>query len=173
MKSVYDINLINFWKRKTKITQIWNTVLAVLTGRGGVNTLPPNIEVKTISAPPKKVHLCHFIAGFSSNTKTNAGTACRSWMRCRWFGEAASWCTPCRGCLLFFNLLWIVSSFISNLTETISSRIRGWYHQARKMDSANHGLAIFLLLYCFTFALVYLILPDPTIFLVTTMHSLS
>ena len=41
---------------KNQNIQIWNTVLAVLTGRGGVNTLPPNIEVKTISAPPKKVY---------------------------------------------------------------------------------------------------------------------
>ena len=35
--------------------------------------------------------------------KTNAGTACRSWTRCRWFGEAASWCTPCRGCSYSFS----------------------------------------------------------------------
>ena len=37
--------------------------MAVLTGRGGINTLPPHIEVKTISVPPKKVNLCHFVAG--------------------------------------------------------------------------------------------------------------
>ena len=91
---------------KNQNIQIWNTVLAVLTGRGGINTFPPNIEVKTISAPPKKVYLCYFVAGFSSNTKTNAGTACRSWTRCRWFGEAASWSTPCRGCSYSFSTHW-------------------------------------------------------------------